>query len=258
MNARQRTSRDIKIFVFYSDSYREILERYFLPSLQDSLPVCLCRNDLDKKFLSYKSFGWNKLMEAKVDHILSVLELNPGKRLIFSDPDVQFFYPIHKHISQELDEKDLVFQKNDQFGRVCAGFFACRSNQVTLQFWKEVRQHITFVDDDQDVVNSILGLNSHFSYFRCLISKVFKILSLNFSSRQSPESLRWGYLPPGFFTGENTRGEMWEPGDCIDIPGFPIVHHANWTQGRDYKIQQLDYVKELVNKRDSEGPRSET
>ncbi len=57
-------------------------------------------------------------------------------------------------------------------------------------------------------------------------------------------ALKWNYLPASFFGAGTESGKAWRPGDEILVPPDAIMHHANWTEGLENKLAQLEHVRE--------------
>jgi hypothetical protein len=58
----------------------------------------------------------------------------------------------------------------------------------------------------------------------------------------NPYGIIWGYLPITFFSPGAISNKKWQSGQRIDIPKNIVLHHANWTEGIENKIAQLQYV----------------
>jgi hypothetical protein len=73
-------------------------------------------------------------------------------------------------------------------------------------------------------------------------------------SKKNPYDIVWDYLPNVFF-GAGTLaaypGYLWKPGRTLEIPAGILIHHANWTRGVKNKIAQLEYVRDIVHKRET-------
>ena len=126
-----------------------------------------------------------------------------------------------------MENNDLVIQQDDQRGRLCSGFFACRGNQKTLQLWQDVLQ----VMETQEEVSDQGALNY------CLIKC------------NNPYGVAWKFLPVTYFGGGTLTTKHWHPHDSLPIPVGIKMHHANWTCGPENKIKQLEYVARVVRAR---------
>lgn len=214
----------IKIYVFYTPSHEELFFEWFLPTLQDDFDIVVERYAQECLSGKFMREGWIDTMLRKVDLIIRAIYENWGKIFIHSDVDVQFFKGFQKEILSLMKDYDMIIQKDNPSGQVCAGFFISRGNEKTLNLWKTIRKSMIRNPSrhDQNVLNDIIrGSNSI--------------------------GISWDYLPITFFSGGTLTGKYWQPGKKIKIPKNIILHHANWTQGVKNKIAQLKFVRNLVN-----------
>lgn len=227
----------MKIYLLVSPSHSQLLQEWFLPSLNDQLPVeiryipQLCDG-------SYKSAGWTSAMLEKVALIESAIADNFGGEFVYSDVDVQFFGSIVEVLKNLSCEIDLFFQKDSPSGMLCAGFFLCRANERTASFWRHVRETLRRSpgSGDQDIVNRLLrpqekGMASIWRWFASPLEAMTS----------------FGYLPDSFFGAGTFTGKLWNPGDAVPMPVCPLVHHANWTVGTPNKIAQLMWVRKQLS-----------
>jgi hypothetical protein len=223
----------MNIYSFYTDSHTVLKDEWFLPSLMaikdiDNFNLIIRYYDQECERGSFNSKGWNKTMIRKVEMILDAIEENWGKIFIYADIDIQFFQPMRLLIEKEIQNYDIVLQKDSPELEICAGFFACRANENTKKLWSTIYR-IMVEDpsrDDQKPLNKIL--------------------------RNNEMDIKWNYLPIEFMSGGTLIGRygyLWKPGIYLPIPSNIVLHHANWTIGVQNKIAQLEYVKSLKNKR---------
>lgn len=220
----------IAIYAFYTASHKEMVENWFLPSLENTqnndYKLILECHEQECPGGSYMNTGWMKTMHHKIDIILRGIHECWGGIFVHSDIDIQYFKPIKEIIIKALEDKDFVGQRDDPRGNVCAGFFACRANEATLELWQTIKQMVT--DDpsnhDQAYLNGLL-----------LTNRI--------------KGLRWDYLPVTFFGGGTLARVSWYPGRKLPVPKDIVLHHANYTVGVQNKIKQLAYVKSVVESR---------
>lgn len=217
----------MKIYTFYTDTHKKILNEYFLSSFEKTnkdLDLIVRKFDQKCPTGKYMSDGWNKTMINKVDYILESIEETWGDVFIHSDCDVQFFGSIKNDIIDQLSDADIAAQA-DSDHHLCCGFFICRSNKKTKNLFENVRHQITETYNDQQAMN--LLVHGYASY-SLLNEKYYSV---------------WMSM------GQN----HWQSHMLIDkIPKNVLVHHANWTVGLENKMILMDRIKELVNR--SENP----
>lgn len=208
----------MKVYTFFTDSHR-----VFLPFFLDSFPFEDGLN-LEIKYFpqecengEYHSNGWKKTMERKVEYILYSLEnTNDGEYFIHSDIDIQFFGKIKNDLETLVKntDKDILFQ-NDGI-QVCMGFFICRKNEKTFNFFKKILSELHNHRDDQYAANYFLNEMNIF----------------------------YDKLPERYYTIGIQHG-VWD-GNLTDfyVPNDILMHHANFTVGVDNKIKLLKLIKE--------------
>lgn len=219
-------SKKIKLYTFYTPSHEIFFNDWFLPSVKqfDEYEVMVKRCNQECPNAEFMASGWTKTILHKVDLILDAIAENWGSVFIYSDVDIQFFDKTCDDILSALGNKDLVFQRDNTRNFACTGFFACRSNQKTLDLWKAVEQYMIDskgVCSDQESLNHVIR------------EKRFA-------------SINWATLPITFFGGGTLTSKLWVPGASLPIPLGIKIHHANWTRGIDNKVAQLQYVKSIV------------
>lgn len=210
----------LKIYTFYTDSHKELLNNYFITSLKKT------NKNLDlvvKKFEQkctkgdYMSIGWHETMTNKVDYILEGIKENWGGLFIHADCDIQFFGPIKEDVINQLGNKDLAAQ--DDGGEMCCGFFVCRSNERTKNLFENVKKQINNNYNDQQATNKLAK-----KYISCK------------------------YLDEKYYSiYRSTDKKRWEKSMQINnIPKNILIHHANWTVGIENKIELMNRVKEVI------------
>jgi Nucleotide-diphospho-sugar transferase len=218
----------IKLYALYTPSHEILKDQFFLPSLHDDFELIFEFCEQTCPSAKFMEEGWTETTMRKVDLIIRAIKENWDSIFIFSDVDIQFFTPIQDIILKHMHNKDMVIQKNTPWGVLCSGFFACRGNAKTLKLWMDVKKRM-----EQD------GLSDQITLNRCIKRH----------SKKNPYDIVWDYLPSSFFGAGTLTGRLWRPGMTLPIPKDIVMHHANWTNGIKNKIAQLNYVRNVVQKR---------
>ena len=216
----------MKIYTLFTDSHKDLLYQYFLPSLynQENTEVIIKKIPQECESAEYGKDGWFKTMLKKVEyHIQSCIE-NYGKTFIYSDCDVQFLQPFINVLEDELQDYDIACQNDvHPYGNrntYCAGFFICRSNDQTLAFFNKMLSDMQSRGESRSY-NDQSALNENLSMIR------HKMLSNK------------------FYTIAQTTNRLWQEDYTVKIPKDILIHHANWTHGVSNKIKLLNFVQEI-------------
>ena len=209
----------MKLLTFYSDSHKQMYERYFLKSFNKHLG----HYELHPKRIGqishtgeYESQGFDLTMLQKIEMIITSIDINE-QPFIYADCDVQFF----GDVAHDLGDYDILFQQDYFPDNYCAGFFIAKQSEKVLQFFLDVRS--AFVEQmngtihDQTIINQMI---------------------------RSGYPIKAGMLPVDkYWTAAfATGGSIWS-GQKISVPKGIVMHHANFTVGVDNKVALLEQVK---------------
>jgi len=144
-----------------------------------------------------------------------------GDIIVCSDADVQFLGKTKNKIFRLLGENDIIFQPATDSVPVCSGFFACRCSIRTLNLFKILKQRLknnkNKLDGEQIELNKLLKEKWYID-------------------------LNWDLLPHNLFWSPNN---LYEDVNELKVPKNILMHHANWTNGIENKIKQLEHVESL-------------
>jgi hypothetical protein len=232
----------IPLYTFCTPSHSVLRDEWFLKSVTDEYDVRGSEGEQQSKTGEYYSDNWISTMEGKTKVVCRGLGECFGGVFVFSDVDIQFFGPTRDYLLAALGDYDIAFQKNDPSGAICTGFFICRANDATRDFWNTVlemlRTHAH--GDDQDCTELLLqGVIRRWPIIRRFWNKKHGVYGTGSSA------MRWRLLGKEIYL----PGKQWKPGDALSIPKNILVHHANWTVGIENKIAQLRYVRGIVESR---------
>lgn len=234
----------MKLYIFYTPSHKVFLNSWLLKSLRDEYDLIIRQGRQECHTGSFMHEGWMKTMLEKANLILQAIRDNWHEVFIVSDVDIQFFGKTQDIIIDFMRGCDFAAQKDavdglnrniapDMSGHLCAGFFACRGNSKTLALWKDIKDHCLKnpSQNDQQALNYFLN--------------GFKV-----NQKHNSYGVKWDYLPPRFFgPGTYLGTTLWSPGKILEIPWDILMHHANQTVGIANKIAQLEYVRQVVERR---------
>lgn len=251
----------MKLYSLCTSSHEKFKNEWFLPTLQDPYELIL-ENSSVKGAGFYFDESWVKVIHEKVELILQAIKQNPGEIFIYSDIDIQFFGPTQDAIQKSLSHCDLSVQQDSPYGIMGAGFFACRSNERTLALWKDIQFYIQAHPEnhDQEALNQLwldrtsFPIDSFWKLLSWLRKTSVQPLSNHLMTLLKPKlpssiNIKWNYLPPSFLSGGTLTGQLWEKGMAFPLPPDIILHHANWTQGVENKLAQMQLVRDHYEKR---------
>jgi len=186
--------REMKLYCVVTPSHRSLYERFFIPSLDRSafeLHDLWLEQEGDGDFLAD---DFKSCIRFKLAKIRESIDQNPGKIIVWSDIDIQFFSLQPEHILAYFDaETDFVAQRLNSHDRVvCGGFYAIRCSSKMKDFFERITQ-VTQEEtggNEQEAINSVLTI--------------------------APRSINWRLFGSEFYA--RTHG--------IRIPKGALLHHA--------------------------------
>jgi MoaA/NifB/PqqE/SkfB family radical SAM enzyme len=208
----------MKLICVYTPSHKKLKDKWFLPSLRDKFEI---------EFYEFAKSGdgnylesdWTEAVLFKCEVIIKSIKDHPGEIIFYSDVDIIFFAKFKERVLQALEGKDIVCQVDDPYGSLCTGFFALRSNRLTLKLWEEVHEAVKTEGRNQPAFNRII---------------------------RGMKDIHYEYLPVTFFGAGTFRPVLWKKGDLILLPENPVMFHANWTMGIGNKTFLLRQVKNII------------
>jgi hypothetical protein len=209
----------MKIFTFYSDSHKHLLD-LFLKSFFKNCNLDLTIRKIDQKCSGdYHSNGWQESMINKIQYIIDSLDqCSDGEIMIHSDCDVLICSNIENYIKNSLINKDILFQW-DSSG-VCMGFLACIKNDITIKFFNELLKNLPNHKDDQYCANYLLSIEE------------FK-------------NLKWGLFDHKCFTVGMLK-IMYNQNSEIKLPQELNIFHANFAPNLKLKTELMQKVFDFI------------
>jgi len=214
----------MKIYTLFTDSHKDLLYQYFLPSLYhyEDAEVIIKKIPQYCQSGEYGQDGWFETMIEKVKYHIQSCKENLGQKFIYSDCDVQFLNRFIDIAIEELSDYDIACQDDvhpyNDSTTYCAGFFICNANDKTLNLFETILDSM-LVSSDRTSYNDQSALNDHLSRVK------HKTLSHK------------------FYTIAQTTSSLWQEDYAVKIPTDILVHHANWTHGVHNKLKLLNFIK---------------
>lgn len=218
----------MKLYSFYTPSHKVFFKNYLEPSASKEFDVVGFEDSNQYcKSSTYKETGWRATQISKVKYWIKCVKENYGLHIICSDCDIQLLGNVKEKLLYYLGDKDIGFQQNWLGGKICSGFFICKCCPKVLDFLTMTLNHL-----EKSLESDGEGGGEQYSMQYIIENKFLDIsvVKLKFSEFWCP-------------------GAFYENPKDLDVPNDILVHHANWTHGKENKILQLDYVKELINSR---------
>ena len=213
-----------KLYCFFTPSHESLFNDYLKPSAEKEYDInyLFYKNQICESG-EYSESGWRETQYNKVLYWIDAVKKNYQDVIVCCDVDVQFLKPSFELLVQALGSGDIAFQCNDSSGNICSGFVICKCNDKTLSFLKETAAILKGKmrqdgGGEQYVMRDILFKDS------C--------------------DLNWAVIP---------RSIVWCPSEkynalsALKVNNSLVAHHANWTNGVDEKIKQLDYIRNRFN-----------
>ena len=167
-----------------------------------------------KEYHNFGTQGFNEFVTVRT-HAL-VEELRKGNTVFQIDSDIVLFKD-HQYFVDKLGYFDMICQKEHD-GTICTGFFVCKSNILTIEFWTRVYEELLKGSrQDEQVANEVI--------------KEFPHMNVGFFDVKDITS--YGII---------SEGKIWN-GEDFEIPKEMAAFHANYTVGLDNKKLLLDKVK---------------
>jgi hypothetical protein len=233
----------MKVYIFFTKSHKILLDEWFLPSIKDEYNAELDITEFEQKCESgtLNTDGWLETMYYKIDTILKGINEHINKEnniFIHSDIDIQFFDNFIADC-EELFKKtdcDILFQRGGR--SICMGFFICRANEKTKQFFTDIKIKMQ-QNKKHDEWNAKLLLNIP----RGFVDRYYcprRPFKNNYN-------IKWSYLPYKKYINGNLVAISTKNGQFKIPPPSTIMHHATCTLGIENKIKQLKYVRDYFN-----------
>ena len=214
----------MKLYCFYTPSHSIFYKDWFKPTASREFELVPYEYpEQISKSSEYAKDGWRETQYNKTLHWKKAVEDNMGDVIVCSDVDIQFLGDCKDFLFNILGDNDIAFQQNKKGGPICSGFFVCRCSLKTQNFFDIIAKRLKKIMHKP-------GGGEQYEMQKLLSEKWYE------------DHLRMLKL---------SHDRIWNPGKTykdlteLEVPKDIRVHHANWTEGLDSKIEQLNYVKSV-------------
>lgn len=221
----------MNLYCFYTPSHEVFFKEWFEPSASKEYTLFPKKHsDQISKTATYAEDGWRETQYKKVLYWKKAVEDNMGDLIVCSDVDIQFLNNSKDFLSKAIKGSDIAFQQNQKGGPICSGFFICRCSLKTLNFFDIISKRL------KKIMHKPGGGEQY---------QMWKLLNEDWYD---------------FDIVKLSHDRIWTPGfkyknlEDLNIPHEILIHHANFSEGIDNKIDQLDYVKSIYVQRNAPWP----
>lgn len=222
----------IKVISVATDSHSQMIDDLSCELLKHSSHVLAVKHLTEENDGSFGTIGFFNSCLSKIQFIIESLnQLCDSDYLIYLDSDICIRGDAVFEMILELNASccNILFQQ-DSPGIICAGMFVCKKSDEILNFFKTIEHNLQSNVDyyknktsDQTAINELLP-TSNLKY---------SFLSLKFTTY-------------GNIVHSTGYPVLWSP----DSPKFAlqndvVAFHANFTIGRENKLELLKYVRSL-------------
>ncbi len=247
----------IKMYTCFTDSHKEMFERYFQPSVPDSFELFPTQFEQECTTGEYHSDGWIQAVSRKVEVILGAIESvrndDGPDYFVFSDCDIQFFSDLSGHIHELMQTYDFIAMDDNFY---CTGFMGIHANDHAKFMWEWIGEHLAEYGCDQPAGNGFLKLHRKAHRAKKYLPRF--MLPAKYRQHLMIPQMRVGMFPRIEYFNHmhlGTEPSEWDPNSPITFTdeqlGKMRMMHANFTMGIQNKIKLLEIVGEQKRRFDS-------
>lgn len=214
----------------YDANFEEMYLRHFIRSfnkLNLDQEFDLEVHRLDWQYGTYGETQYKSSYRKELDNIIGIVEANLGRVIVWTDVDIHMYRNPFSEIEKHLADCEVACQM-DSDTVYCTGF----------QFFVASPAIVRFLRDWAALDDSSTEWSSGQESFNVQILK---------------SELRWKKLPIEYWTvGLSGKKEVWDGVSVLSLPAPPkeiILHHGNFTVGRDRKILMMDVIQRDVERK---------
>jgi hypothetical protein len=240
------------IYTCYSESHRELLDRFWVPSLPPGSEFTATMISQACPSGDYHSANWAVAMREKVRVIISAIENEISRGMdrvfLFCDVDLIFASDFTADLQERMTHFDILTADDDD--RHCTGFMGIRATDRTLQAWRWVERRVNRAKCDQIAFQQFVRFQEKPTWF----DRFERFVR---DHRQDPlarpEPVRIGLLPGDQYANYfhlHQSERCWNGEAELDISPERLarirVFHANFTVGMGRKIALLAKLQRLL------------
>lgn len=248
--------RKINMYTSFTDSHREMFERFFRPSVPESFELAAEEFSQECKTGEYHSDGWVQAVSRKVEVIRGAIDHAMRDRadyFMFSDCDIQFFRDCEPDITERMKHFDFIAQDDEIY---CTGFMAIRADDRSAFMWEWAAENIEKYNCDQPTGNAFIRKHERWLGLGRMIPGMFRFSELG--RRAGAGAMRFGKFPRIEYFNHmhlGTDSAVWDGESEIVIAPEVLdrirMMHANYTMGIDNKIRLLEIIGRMKAERDA-------
>lgn len=239
--------RKVRMYTTYTESHGEMFERFFLPSVPDSLELISERFEQECPTGEYHSTGWVRAVGRKIEVIRRAIDLarrDGDDYFMFSDCDIHFFSDIEPDITRRMKNFDFIAMDDDIY---CTGFMAIRADDRAAFMWRWAAENLQAYGCDQPAGNAFIRKHERWIRLADFVPPAFRPGA--FGRHAQAGAMRFGKLPRIEYFNFMHLGEdpsIWDGRTPVDITPDQLsqmrMMHANYTRGIANKIRLLEII----------------
>lgn len=146
----------MKLVYACSPSHDVLRDTIFLPTLRDPWELIEIRVEVPGNG-DFRSDGFYEAVAVRTRRYVELVRRFAGEIIVFSDVDIQWFQPVQADLLREMEDLDMVFQRDHATKRkVNVGFFALRANARSLDLLIRTADAAERRLSDQNFVNELV------------------------------------------------------------------------------------------------------
>ena len=221
----------MKLYCFFTPSHEVFYNEWLKPTASREYEVIPIKHKQQiSKSAEYAKSGWRETQYNKVLAWKKAVQDNMGELIVCADADIQLIGDSKAFLKHVIGHNDIAFQQNFRGGPICSGFFVCRCSLKTENFFEIIANRLKKIMHED-------GGGEQYEMQQLLSEKWYdlNVLKLSYDKVWCP-------------------GTEYESLEELKIPKDMLVHHANWTSGKENKIEQLEYIKSLSIQKNTPYP----
>jgi len=237
----------VRMYTSYTESHREMFDRFFLPSVPDSFELTAEEFDQECATGEYHSDGWVRAVSRKIEVIRDAIDLarkEGDDYFMFSDCDIRFFEDFEADVRRQMEGLDFIAMDDKIY---CTGFMAIRADDRAAYMWEWAAENIEKYNCDQPTGNAYIRKHERWLGLGRMIPGMLRFSELGKRAASGP--MRFGKFPRVEYFNHmhlGTASAVWDGESEIVITPEQFdrmrMMHANYTMGIANKIRLLEII----------------